>query len=312
MPYIAMEYLPHGSLRQYIGAPVDGADRRGARGRARGALPRRGAQDRAPRPQAREPAGGGRRAGEDRRLRGRARVQQGRHPRRGDRGRDHDRHARLHVARAGARWRSDAGHRPLLAGRGGLGAAHRAGAVRRDRHPRRRALPPRPRAGPVGAHGGARRRRGRSRSGWSGCWPSGPRTASSPPTRRGWRSRTSCSSCWGRAGAARRGWSLDDERPAPSARSPPPRSRRAAPAPRRRRGDGGGPRTARCRETISGPAAVDTPPPTIAPSEAPASAATPRCSGWPGATATSTRTRRPVSPRRHAPPAHGGGDRRWR
>ena len=36
------------------------------------------------------------------------------------------------------------------------------------------------------------------------CWPSGPRTDSRAPTRPGWSSRTRSSSCWARGGGARR------------------------------------------------------------------------------------------------------------
>ncbi len=86
--------------------------------------------------------------------------------------------------------RADGGDRPLLARRGDVGALDRAGPVRGERHAGGRPLPPRPRADPAGAHDRARCRRAASRPGSSACWPSGPRTAFRAPMRPGWTSRT--------------------------------------------------------------------------------------------------------------------------
>ena len=90
----------------------------------------------------------------------------------------------------------------------------------------------------------------------------------------------------GRAGAARPGSTLDDEPPVLQRTLTPAAFKSAAPAPQ----SGDGRPRRRCRQTISGPAAVDTPPRPSLPRGA-GSAATPRCSGWPGATATPARTR---------------------
>ena len=133
----------HGVPAARLAAPVrrpavDRPDRRRAGGRAGRAVARRGPRHRPPRSQAREPAGGDRRPGEDRRLRRRAGLQPGRHPGGGHRRRDHDRHPGLHVARAGAGQRTDPGHRPVFARRGGLGAAHRRRCRSRRPTPRSR------------------------------------------------------------------------------------------------------------------------------------------------------------------------------
>ena len=113
-PYIAMEYVERGSLRPYVGrmtmAQIGGV----LEGLLAGLTHARAARHRAPRPQAREPDGHGRRAREDRRLRHR----QGDHEDADGRVPDRDRHDRRHADLHGARAGDGAGHRavdrPLL------------------------------------------------------------------------------------------------------------------------------------------------------------------------------------------------------
>ncbi len=129
VPYIAMEYVPRGSLRPYVGhlalAQLAGV----MEGVLAGLALRGDVRDRPPRPQAREPDGDRRRAREDRGLRDR----QG-HPERRDRSvpdrdRDDGRDPDLYGARAGdgpGRRRVD---RSVLGWGHGLGARGRATAV---------------------------------------------------------------------------------------------------------------------------------------------------------------------------------------
>ncbi len=147
--------------------PGDGANR--DRGR-RGARARTRARRRPPRPEAGEHRL--RRGGPSQDLRLRHRARLGR--RHADRGRDADRHRRLHVARAGIRRTRDSGERRLLLRRDPLPDAGGTAPVRVDE--RRRARPAPASRGacadfgaPAGRAADARRGRGRvARQGSSG------------------------------------------------------------------------------------------------------------------------------------------------
>ena len=174
VPYIAMEYLPRGSLRPFVGHLSQPQAFGVIAGVLAGLAHARAARDRPPGPQAGERAGDHRRRGQDRRLRDCEGVHQRHRQLHGLRrcGRD----AGLHGARAGALARGGSVHRPLRGRRDGLRVARRRAAVRERRVADRGHVPARergsstalrrrPPAGGVGrplareaARGAARRR----------------------------------------------------------------------------------------------------------------------------------------------------------
>ena len=133
VPYIAMEYVPRGSLATVRRPPV-ARSACGSHGRrACRTRPRRDARDRPPRSQAGEPDGHVRRPGQDRRLRHRQGDPERSYRGFPDRNGHNRRHTDVHGPGAGdgpGRRHLD---RPLLGWRDGLGAGRRPYAVSRHR-----------------------------------------------------------------------------------------------------------------------------------------------------------------------------------